>query len=126
MSYLADACALVVFYGGGRAGHEMVEGMRIMTSEDVAVLPTTVWEISRKIALGRLEMPISSALSTLLHQSRFNLMPFTWEDAELAASLPDHHRDPMDRMVIAAALRANMTVISSDRIFAAYGVKTVW
>ena len=48
------------------------------------------------------------------------------EDGEAANGLPPLHKDPMDRMLIASALRTGMTVITSDRIFAQYGVRTVW
>jgi PIN domain nuclease of toxin-antitoxin system len=37
-----------------------------------------------------------------------------------------HHKDPMDRMLIAAALDRGMTVITDDDIFAQYGVATLW
>ena len=53
-------------------------------------------------------------------------VPLTWEDAEAANDLPGHHRDPMDRMLIATALRSDLTVITTDRIFESYGVRTVW
>ncbi len=52
--------------------------------------------------------------------------PLSWEDADAANTLPPHHRDPIDRMLIATALRADLTVITSDAIFRQYGIKTIW
>ena len=126
MNYLADACALVVFLGGGSARQAMIHGATIIESVDVGVLPTTVWEITRKVAIGKLELPGTRKFTALLADNNFRLMSLAWEDAEAANQLPDHHRDPMDRMLIAAALRADLTVITTDRIFQAYGVRTVW
>lgn len=40
--------------------------------------------------------------------------------------LPWHHRDPFDRMLAAQCLEENLTIISRDEIFDAYGVKRVW
>jgi PIN domain nuclease of toxin-antitoxin system len=42
-----------------------------------------------------------------------------------AAGLPNHHRDPFDRFIIAAALDRNLPVVTVDRQFAAYGVTVV-
>jgi len=44
----------------------------------------------------------------------------------LIQDLPFHHKDPFDRMLIAQALVENLTVIGSDEVFDAYGVKRVW
>jgi PIN domain nuclease of toxin-antitoxin system len=57
---------------------------------------------------------------------RFRFQDLSWEDAERANQLPAHHKDPMDRMLIATALGNDMMVITDDNWFAAYGVKTVW
>ncbi len=126
MNHIADACALVVFLGGGRAREMMVEGARIMAMADVGVLPTTVWEITRKVSIGKLEMPGMKSLTGLLRANGFRFLPLSWEDAEAANDLPEHHRDLMDRMLIAAALQADRTVITTDRVFERYGVRTVW
>jgi PIN domain nuclease of toxin-antitoxin system len=47
-------------------------------------------------------------------------------DCERANALPMHHKDPMDRMLIASALDRAMTVITGDNVFASYGVSTIW
>jgi PIN domain nuclease of toxin-antitoxin system len=50
----------------------------------------------------------------------------TREACERANALPVHHKDPMDRMLIAAALDRGMTVITDDEVFARFGAPTVW
>ena len=47
-------------------------------------------------------------------------------DCRLIQDLPFHHRDPFDRMIIAQAMRGDLTVIGSDKIFDDYGVKRIW
>ena len=98
-----------------------------MRSGDVGVLPTTVWEITREASSGRLPdfWGPNQTLSSLLEGVKFRPYPLTWEDAEAASSLPDLHRDPMDRLLIAAALRSDLTVITSDRVVRSYNVRTV-
>jgi PIN domain nuclease of toxin-antitoxin system len=128
-AYLADACALIAFHAGtppalSPAGHEA------MAAGEVMVAPITIWEILRKVALGKLPMPVPAGFSrgypAWLSTQGYAMAPFDWEDAALAATLPDHHRDPMDRMLIATALRHDLTIVTSDAVFSAYGARTIW
>jgi PIN domain nuclease of toxin-antitoxin system len=129
VTLLADTCALIVFHGYG--GQTMSSaGKAAISTGDVFVSPITVWEITRKIALGKLERPappgFNGSLSEWLRQAGYRILPLTWDTCDRANALPMHHKDPMDRMLIAAALDRGMTVITDDDIFAQYGVATVW
>ena len=106
--YLADACALIEFElpvaltmtpAGGQA----------MADGEVHVLATTVWEVTRKTRLGKLASPVppefTGSYPSWLAGQGYRLLGMDWEDAAVAANLPEHHRDPMDRFLIAAALR---------------------
>jgi PIN domain nuclease of toxin-antitoxin system len=124
--FIADACALLAFFGAGDSAMGSA-GMNAMRG-DVGVSPITVWELTRKAASGKLPPLPTSRGSFALHLVAlgFRDLPLLWGDAEAANALPPHHRDPMDRMLIATALRGDLTVITSDSIFAAYGVRVVW
>jgi PIN domain nuclease of toxin-antitoxin system len=129
VTFIADACALIVFHG--YSGQTMTEaGKAAIGSGDVLVCPITVWEISRKMALGKLERPAppgyNGSLSDWLRDVGYRVMPLTWDMCEQANLLPGHHKDPMDRMLIAAALQRDLTVITDDEIFGRYGVRTLW
>jgi PIN domain nuclease of toxin-antitoxin system len=129
VNYLADACALIVFHGYG--GQTMsAAGRKAMAEGDIAVSPITVWEISRKIALGKLERPsprgYNGSLSEWLRQAGYRVLPMTWQAGEAANALPMHHKDPMDRILIASALEKSLTVVTDDDVFAQYGVATLW
>jgi PIN domain nuclease of toxin-antitoxin system len=129
VTLVADACALIVFHGYG--GQTMSEaGKAAMSAGDVLVCPIIVWEISRKIALGKLERPappsFKGSLSTWLRHAGYRILPMTWDACERANALPPHHKDPMDRMLIALALDRDMTVITDDEVFGRYGVATIW
>lgn len=127
MSYLADACALIAFYASATPALS-AEGAAIMEASGVQVSPVTAWEIMRKVSLGRLPpLPTGGvSLSGFLRGEGFGEAAFGWAEAENAARLPPHHADPMDRFLIATALRHDLTIVTCDRIFARYGVKTVW
>lgn len=105
-------------------------GKRAMEGGDVFVSAITVWEIVRKIGLGKLARPtppgFTGSLSRYLEQSGYRPIPLERQTAEAANALPEHHRDPMDRMPIAIARGQGMTIVSDDGVFARCGVPTVW
>ena len=105
-------------------------GMAAMRTADVLVCPITVWEITRKVALGKLERPappgFNGSLSAWLLQAGYRVLPMTWDACEQANALPPLHKDPMDRMLTALALDRGMTVITDDDVFGRYGVATIW
>jgi len=122
--YLADACALIVFMAEGPMSPRM---RAVMEASDVVVSPVTVWEITRKADIGKLLAQWQpGTLEALLTRQGFSQSPLTWEDAERANMLPPVHKDPMDRMLIAQALRLGAIIVTSDRLFEGYGVKTLW
>ena len=53
------------------------------------------------------------------------LISLSVEDAMRAPSLPDIHRDPCDRFILAAALRLGVAVVTDDKVFAEYGVRVI-
>ena len=126
MTYLADACALLSFFGAG--GTQMGPGGHRAMRATVTVSPITIWELTRRAAIGKLPpLPVERGRFYLhLAALGFRMQPLEWADAEAANRLPAHHKDPMDRMLVATALRADLTIITNDELLAAYGVKTVW
>ncbi len=124
---LADACALIVFYllAGRGMSPRGLEAMR----GRVLVSPVTVWEITRKTRDGKLpplQVPGAADWSEFLLRRGFVFAPLTWEAAALANDLPPLHRDPMDRLLIATAMTAGLTILTNDAAFAAYDVPTLW
>lgn len=129
MSFIADACALVAFHGFGGATMSP-SGLTAMRTGEIMVSPITVWEITRKVALGKLPKPVlpgfKGSFSRYLRQNGYLLAPMGWDEGEHANTLPPIHQDPMDRILIATALLRDLTVITSDGNFPSYGVRTVW
>ena len=92
-------------------------------ANDVLVSAASVWELGIKQARGKLRLP--EGLATAVEALGFNGLPVTLEDAEVAAALPAHHRDPFDRMLVAQARRLDAVVVTRDRAFGAYDVKVL-
>jgi PIN domain nuclease of toxin-antitoxin system len=91
----------------------------------VVVSAATLWEIAIKRSIGKLRAPADIA-RRLTTTGRVELLPVLPRHAEAVADLPWHHRDPFDRLLVAQALLEGLTIISSDRQLAAYGVEVVW
>ncbi len=87
------------------------------------VSAATAWEIAIKRALGKLEAP--DDLEEQLRRNRFRPLSITVRDGLVAGSLPDHHPDPFDRMLVAQALNEDLTVVTRDERLADYGVRTL-
>lgn len=90
-------------------------------SEEICVSSISCWEIVTLAKRGRLELPIPAqqwievALST-----ETTCLPLDQQIAVLSANLPDHHRDPADRIIIATAITHEAQLISFDKQFKKY------
>lgn len=89
-------------------------------ANDILVSAATIWELAIKRASGKL--PVPPDVPAAVERAGFGAIAITGADAEAAAALPTHHRDPFDRMIIAHALRLEAVIVSRDRAFAAYQV----
>jgi PIN domain nuclease of toxin-antitoxin system len=88
----------------------------------------SAWEISIKIAIGKLRLPSppSAYLSSRMRREKIRPLFIEHEHALLAGGLPPHHRDPFDRMLVAQALHEKLTLLSADPIFARYPAAVLW
>ena len=82
------------------------------------------WEIAIKRVRGRLRFPDPD--SSMLDELGFRELPVSLSHAARIAALPDHHRDPFDRMLICQAQHERLVLVSKDRVFTQYDVELVW
>ena len=87
----------------------------------------SLWEISIKISLGKLEIltPFSN-FSQLINENGFEILPISFEDILLLTNLPFHHRDPFDRMLVVQSINNNLKILSRDEILDNYQVNRIW
>ncbi len=88
---------------------------------DVLVSSASVWEISIKRTLGRLEIELDD-LEDAIARNGFRSLPIGFTHALTAGRLPNVHRDPFDRMLVAQASVEELRVVSHDRVFDRYGL----
>ena len=87
----------------------------------VHVSAATVWELSIKAALGKLDLD-GADLVEEIEANGFVELPMTARHSLAAATLPRHHDDPFDRMLIAQARIEGLTIVTRDPAFRDYGV----
>jgi PIN domain nuclease of toxin-antitoxin system len=95
----------------------------IREADDVYVSAASAWEIAIKVALDKLRTTREPA--DAVRDGGFSELPVTFEHASTLRALPPHHRDPFDRLIIAAALSEGLTIVTSDGQFDAYDVTLV-
>ena len=81
------------------------------------------WEIGVKKAKGRLTAPDN--LAAVIEAKQLRHMPLTLEHAERAATLPPHHRDPFERILVAQAQAEGLTLVTRDVRLPLYNVSTI-
>lgn len=88
----------------------------------------TCWEIAIKVRLGKLTLPepFGNYIESTLASSRVGLLPINTRHLEALTTLPLHHRDPFDRLIVAQALEDELQVVSIDSTLDPYGIKRVW
>lgn len=85
------------------------------------------WELSIKISLQKIDMPKDAIrqLRVWCMENQIDILPIRLDDCEVVQSLPFHHRDPFDRMIIAQAMTRELSVMSADQYFSAYACKLI-
>ena len=93
---------------------------RVIRDADVYVSAASIWEISIKVALGKLRADPHEVLAAL-EPAGFLRLSISAEHAARVASLPPIHRDPFDRLLVAQALVEPMRLLTDDTVLGGYG-----
>lgn len=88
----------------------------------------SVWEMAIKVSLGRLalDLPLVEAVEQGAVENGISLLPIQLPHVVAVASLPLHHRDPFDRLLIAQAQAEGLAIVGRDEAFDDYKVRRIW
>jgi PIN domain nuclease of toxin-antitoxin system len=128
MRLLLDTHAYLWWLGGDAALPERVRSLIGDLETVVLVSAASAWEIATKHRVGKLPGAalIVSDIEATVRRQGFEPLAVTMRHGQRAGSLPGHHRDPFDRMLIAQAILENCVMVSNERLFDSYGVDRVW
>lgn len=98
------------------------------TTNTLIVSAASAWEIAIKVRLGKLPSAadLVAEFSGLIEREGFEMLAISAEHGIRAGLLPDPHRDPFDRMLIAQAQAENVPIVTNDSAFENYGVRRLW
>ncbi len=123
---LLDSCS---FYWWDQ-GIEITDKARraIEQAGEVFVSAASAWEIMTKWRSGKQPEfgQLANSFIRVAEAHGFFQLAVSVEHALQAASLPMHHRDPFDRMLIAQGLMEGLPIVTPDSIFDEYGITRVW
>ena len=129
MDMLLDTHTFLWYAGGklelSQKARELIEDERNRKWMSVA----SPWEIAIKVSTGKgiqLHVPFEELFPGQVLLNGFDFLTLRWERLQRVATLPLHHRDLFDRLIIAQGLVENMAVVSADAAFDAYGVSRLW
>lgn len=88
----------------------------------------SVWEMQIKVQLGKitLHMPLPEIIESQQQTNQVEVLPIVLAHIFALGTLPDHHKDPFDRLLIAQAMAEDVSIISHDAAMAQYPVTIVW
>jgi PIN domain nuclease of toxin-antitoxin system len=88
----------------------------------------SLWEILIKAQTGKISLPRPTGpfLISKLKSNGVRLLPITPDHVLRIESLPDHHRDPFDRVLIAQSMEERLPLVTADRIFSSYSIEVIW
>jgi PIN domain nuclease of toxin-antitoxin system len=94
-----------------------------MRENEVFVSVISPWEVAIKRSKRKLRAP--DDLGDAVEAHRFQLLPVLLRHTKAIGSLPNHHGDPFDRMLVAQAITDGLTLVTSDRLLLHYPVATL-
>jgi PIN domain nuclease of toxin-antitoxin system len=127
MDVLLDTHALVWWMEDASRLSRRAATVIANTANRIFISAAVGWELSIKVSSGKMKpASILDDLERELEKASFVQLPITLEMALRAGSLPPHHRDPFDRMLVAQAQLLRVPVVSADTLLDNYQIKRLW
>lgn len=127
MTYLLDTHTLLWYLNDAQQLPLYAKRFIEDAANDILVSITSLWEIEIKASLGKLVLRTSiEEIHAVATQQGMRLLPISVAHLVQLHTLPFHHRDPFDRLLIAQAIAEKAEIISGDQFFPLYPVRIVW
>ncbi|MEL6625682.1 MAG: type II toxin-antitoxin system VapC family toxin [Bacteroidota bacterium] len=125
--YLIDTHILIWYLTGNPK--LVPENLKIIedVNHKIFVSIVSIWEISIKVSIQKLQLPVPlEDFINFTHQLNIHILPIS-EDAMLhLSSLPLHHKDPFDRLILSEGICHQIPLMSADKVFDLYDVERIW
>ena len=127
MSYLIDTHTLLWYFKGDSQLSIKAKDILEDEKKDKYVSIVSIWEIAVKLTIEKIQLdyPFSDIVHKLSFE-KIGILNVSFKHTQQIISLPLHHRDPFDRMIIAQSITEDLTIISKDKNFSLYPIKLLW
>ena len=127
MRYILDTHTLIWYFEDNSELSFKAKSIIEDIDNEIFVSMASLWEIGIKVGLGKLIIPFDiDEIMARIRKESMNMITIDVNHVKGIQTLPHHHRDPFDRMIIAQAKAENCTVITRDAAFDAYDVPVLW
>jgi PIN domain nuclease of toxin-antitoxin system len=128
MKALLDTHTFLWWIGASASLSPKVRDLILSGDHEIYLSAATIWEIAIKAHKGRITLP--DALENMIAKAQsyyhFSILPIQVSHACQVISLPDHHNDPFDRLLIAQCQVESMSLLSADKIIPKYDLNVIW
>ena len=128
MKYLLDTHTLIWFLMGDKKLSTKARGLIDNPGNRKFLSIASLWEIAIKVSLRKLvlDRPFEKLFPEQLHFNCIEILDITVDNLAKLTTLPFHHRDPFDRLIIAQAIVERLPIIGVDAVFDVYGISREW
>ncbi|MBF0572187.1 MAG: type II toxin-antitoxin system VapC family toxin [Desulfamplus sp.] len=129
MRFLLDTHTFLWFINGhsslsdyAREQIENIENIRLLSI-------ASLWEMAIKVSIGKLKIGLTFKELYKLHVkgNAVEILEIAPEHLDILKTLPFHHKDPFDRLIISQSIAENIPVLSCDELFDYYkNIKRFW
>ena len=128
MRLLLDTVAFIWLVEGSSRLSAPARESIIDSANNAYLSAASAWEIAIKHGLGRLPLrvPPEEYVVEQRRRHRIDTLPITEEAALQVDKLPNLHRDPFDRLIVAQAIVEGTIVVTPDRLISMYPVRIAW
>jgi PIN domain nuclease of toxin-antitoxin system len=128
MKLLLDTHTFLWFIIGSPKLSEKARALIEDTRNERLLSTASLWEMAIKHSLGKLSLgqPFEVLIPQQLERNSIEILPITVAHLAVVVTLPFHHRDPFDRLLIAQAAVERLSVLTVDPAFDAYAVERLW
>ncbi|MCU0542889.1 MAG: type II toxin-antitoxin system VapC family toxin [Oscillatoriaceae cyanobacterium Prado104] len=128
MRLLLDTHTLIWFFAGDSQLSSIARILIEDEDNNKLVSVASIWEMAIKNSKGSLtfDLPFQAYIDQKLSLEDFNLLNIDLDHLNAIVTMPFHHKDPFDRLLIAQAMVERIPILSKDSAFDAYSINRIW
>lgn len=128
MRVLLDTHVFLWWVEGDRALPARARAVLADQENECIISLVSAWELAIKAGLGKLKLalPVKRYVHEHAEANGFRMLDINMAHIGRLETLPPHHGDPFDRLLIAQAVEEKLPVVTADPVFRKYGVRRIW